>query len=218
MSPNHGGASPSTPGPHRGCGSKGTGKPGPRMALLSAPRRQRLLHYCARPIFAGERLTWVKPGQRLAYSLPKPRPDGQIVLYLTPLEWLDRVAVLIPPPRRHRRRSHGVLAPTVLPGAKRDSASWSSKDGPQGGGPQCSTPCGGDGTGRPPRSWTSLGRAGASPSDWGARGAEHQAASPASYLWAMLLARIYGSQAQGGACWARRGCKSSRSPVPAVAR
>ena len=38
----------------------------------------------ARPIFAGERLTWVKPGQRLAYSLSKFRPDGQIVLYLTP--------------------------------------------------------------------------------------------------------------------------------------
>jgi len=45
-------------GPHRGCGSKGTGKPRPWMALFGAPRMQRLLHYCARPIFAGERLTW----------------------------------------------------------------------------------------------------------------------------------------------------------------
>jgi Putative transposase len=32
------------------------------------------------------------------------------MLHLTPLEWLDRVAVLIPPPRRHRHRYHGVLA------------------------------------------------------------------------------------------------------------
>jgi hypothetical protein len=31
---------------------------------------------------------------------------------------LEAVAVLIPPPRRHRRRSHGALAPTVLPRAR----------------------------------------------------------------------------------------------------
>jgi hypothetical protein len=43
----------------------------------------------------------------------KPRPDGQIVLYLTPFEWLDRVAVLIPPPRRHRHRYHRVLVPNA---------------------------------------------------------------------------------------------------------
>jgi hypothetical protein len=29
-------------------------------------------------------------------------PDGRIALYLTPLELLDRLAQLIPPPRRHR--------------------------------------------------------------------------------------------------------------------
>jgi hypothetical protein len=32
---------------------------------------------------------------------------------LTPLELLDRLAVLIPPPRVHRRSSHGVLAPNA---------------------------------------------------------------------------------------------------------
>jgi len=48
--------------------------------------------------------------QRLIYQLPKPRPDGQTVLSLTPLEFLERLATLIPPPRRHRRSSHGVLA------------------------------------------------------------------------------------------------------------
>ena len=29
--------------------------------------------------------------------LPKPRPDGQAVLYLTPPEFLERLAALIPP-------------------------------------------------------------------------------------------------------------------------
>ena len=41
-----------------------------------------------RPIFAGERLEWVTPGQRLLYHLPNP---GLMVntLSLTPLEWLE---------------------------------------------------------------------------------------------------------------------------------
>ena len=42
-----------------------------------------------------------------------PRPDGQTVLYLTPLEFLDKLAALIPPPRKHRHRYHGVLAPNA---------------------------------------------------------------------------------------------------------
>ena len=72
---------------------------------------ERLIRYCARPVFAGERLNWLEPDQRLVYQLPKPRPDGQTELYLTPLEFLDRLAALIPPPRKHRHRYHGVLAP-----------------------------------------------------------------------------------------------------------
>jgi hypothetical protein len=44
---------------------------------------ERLLRYCARPPFALERL---EPfgDDRLVYYLPKPRPDGQSVLVLTP--------------------------------------------------------------------------------------------------------------------------------------
>lgn len=38
---------------------------------------ERLLRYGARPVFASERLAWAKPGERLGYPLPKPRPDGQ---------------------------------------------------------------------------------------------------------------------------------------------
>jgi hypothetical protein len=74
---------------------------------------ERLLRYCARPIFASERLQWLEKDQRLVYRLPKSRPDGQAVLYLTPLEFLDKLAVLIPPPRKHRHRYHGVLAPNA---------------------------------------------------------------------------------------------------------
>jgi hypothetical protein len=64
---------------------------------------ERLLRYCARPLFAQERLAWAgEHYHRLVYRLPKPMPDGRAILYLTPLELLDRLAQLIPPPRRHR--------------------------------------------------------------------------------------------------------------------
>jgi hypothetical protein len=43
----------------------------------------------------------------------KPGPLGQPTLSLAPLEFLDRLAALVPPPRRHRHRYHGMLAPHV---------------------------------------------------------------------------------------------------------
>ena len=45
------------------------------------------------------------------YRLPHARPDGQRAVGLDPLELLDRLARLVPPPRLHRHRYHGVLAP-----------------------------------------------------------------------------------------------------------
>lgn len=40
----------------------------------------------------------------LVYCLPKPMTGGQTVLYLTPLKFLDKLAGLIAPPRKHRDR------------------------------------------------------------------------------------------------------------------
>ncbi|MES9855239.1 MAG: transposase [Sedimenticola sp.] len=60
---------------------------------------ERLFRYCARPIFAGDRLRWQEGDEMLIYQLPKPRHDGQTLLRLTPAEFLDRIAILIPPPR-----------------------------------------------------------------------------------------------------------------------
>ncbi len=47
------------------------------------------------------------------YESVKPGPGGSVSLMLTPLELLDRLAALIPPPRRHRHRYFGVLAPNA---------------------------------------------------------------------------------------------------------
>ena len=67
---------------------------------------------CARPPFALERLEQVRDDQ-LVYRLPRPQPDGRSELRLTPLELIERLAALISPPRLHRHRYHGVLAPNA---------------------------------------------------------------------------------------------------------
>jgi len=130
---------------------------------------ERLLRYCARPVFAGERLAWIEPDQRLVYHLPKPRPDGQTALYLTPLEFLDRLAALVPPPRKHRHRYHGVLAPHSPLRPAVTAYAGLPLDGP-------APPA----TGLP-------GHKQAPPET----PAEPKRTSPAAYLWAVLLARIY---------------------------
>ena len=78
---------------------------------------ERLLSYCARPPFAMERLR--KEGAELVYRCAKQRSEpgsdkrGAKVdeLHLTPLELIARIAALVPPPRTHRHRYFGVLAP-----------------------------------------------------------------------------------------------------------
>jgi hypothetical protein len=61
----------------------------------AGPRR--LPHYCARPPFALDRLRDLDP-ERLGYRPPKPGPGGIAPQCLTPLELLERLAVLAPPP------------------------------------------------------------------------------------------------------------------------
>ena len=78
---------------------------------------ERLLRYCARPPFAMERLR--KEGTALVYRCAKqhsePGSDKRGAkadeLHLTPQELIDRIAALVPPPRTHRHRYFGVLAP-----------------------------------------------------------------------------------------------------------
>jgi hypothetical protein len=78
---------------------------------------ERLLRYCARPPFAMDRLR--KEGAALVYRCAKqhsePGSDKRGAkadeLTLTPLELIARIAALVPPPRTHRHRYFGVLAP-----------------------------------------------------------------------------------------------------------
>ena len=84
------------------------------------PGLEHLARYWARPPFALERLH-APDGQpslqsqdaRLVYRLPGPTPDGRALLVLSPLELLQLLAQFVPPPRMHRHRCHGVLAPNA---------------------------------------------------------------------------------------------------------
>jgi len=91
---------------------------------------EHLLRYCARPPFALERLSVIRGADgritKVRYVLPRhkaanwvgpgrsrksTRPGANGVVELTPFEFLDRLADLVPPPRKHRHRYHGVFAP-----------------------------------------------------------------------------------------------------------
>ena len=84
---------------------------------------EHLLRYCARPPFALERLSvmrgedgriacvryvlprhkaanWVGPGR----GWKSARPGANGVVELSPFDFLDRLADLVPPPRKHRQR------------------------------------------------------------------------------------------------------------------
>ena len=78
---------------------------------------ERLPRYCARPPFALDHLRQ-RDAEHLVYRDPKPArgtaPGARpAALVLTPLELITKIAALVPPPRAHRHRYYGVLAPNA---------------------------------------------------------------------------------------------------------
>jgi hypothetical protein len=72
--------------------------------------RERLMRYGARPRLALDRLRRL-PGGRIAYRVKKFRDGRAKHRVMTPLEFLARLAAIIPPPRYPLLRYHGVLGP-----------------------------------------------------------------------------------------------------------
>ena len=127
---------------------------------------ERLLRYCARP---PQRLRPAGRDRRPAADLPsaKPGPDGRTQFILSPLELIGRIAALVPPPRQHRHRYYGVLAPnSPLRPAVTALAPMPVATEPEPVAKPAVEAVGDD----PPSDLTR---------------------SPARYTWAMLLARIY---------------------------
>jgi hypothetical protein len=72
--------------------------------LLTVPDASVCCATLARPPFALDRLRELDR-EHLIYDHPKPGPGGNGPQLLTPLELLDRLVALVPPPRFHRHRS-----------------------------------------------------------------------------------------------------------------
>jgi hypothetical protein len=73
-------------------------------------RLERLCRYVARPPVATERLARLEDGM-LLYRLKHRWRDGTTHVVFEPQELLEKLAALVPPPRFHLARYHGILGP-----------------------------------------------------------------------------------------------------------
>jgi hypothetical protein len=71
---------------------------------------EHLIRYALRPALAASRLKRL-PSGRIRYKLRKPWHDGSTHIDFEPLTLMRRLALLIPPPRQHTLRYHGLFAP-----------------------------------------------------------------------------------------------------------
>ncbi len=89
---------------------------------------ERLIRYTARGALALERLHQEANGD-LVYSFTRPWSDGTMGIKLSPLELLEKLAALVPPPRVHQVRYGGCLAPhsklrdVIIPTARQQGVS-----------------------------------------------------------------------------------------------
>jgi len=70
---------------------------------------ERLARYVSRPPVSVERLSLTAQGQ-VRYRLKTPYRDGTTDIVLEPLDFIARLAALVPPPHVHLTRYHGVFA------------------------------------------------------------------------------------------------------------
>jgi hypothetical protein len=78
----------------------------------AAHQRKKLEHLCryiTRPAVANERLTLNRAGQ-VVLTLKTPYRDGTTPIVMSPLEFMQRLAALVPRPRKIRGRGLQVLA------------------------------------------------------------------------------------------------------------
>ena len=73
---------------------------------------EQLCRYIARPALANERVQTNAVGQ-VVFKLKTAWRDGTTHLVMSPLEFMQRLAALVPRPRLHLIRFHGVLAPNA---------------------------------------------------------------------------------------------------------
>jgi len=95
---------------------------------------ERLCRYITRPALGHKRLSRTRAGA-VVLQLKTPYRDGTTHLVMTPLEFLQRLAALVPRPRLHLIRFHGALAPNaslraqIVPGAADQATHTATRDG-----------------------------------------------------------------------------------------
>jgi hypothetical protein len=83
-----------------------------RVEAHERKRLEQLCRYITRPALADERVQLNDAGQ-VELKLKTPWRDGTTHLVMSPLEFMQRLAALVPRPRLHLIRFHGVLAPNA---------------------------------------------------------------------------------------------------------
>ena len=97
------------------------------------PTLERLCRYITRPALGHKRLSFTPAGQ-VVLQLKTPYRDGTTHVVMAPLEFLQRLAALVPRPRLHLIRFHGVLAPhatlraQIVPGEPNQLAASAEAD------------------------------------------------------------------------------------------
>jgi len=79
------------------------------VAPMKRKQLERLCRYITRPSIANERLKRNRAGH-VVLQLKSPWRDGTTRIVMSPLELMQRLAALVPRPRLHLVRFHGVLA------------------------------------------------------------------------------------------------------------
>jgi hypothetical protein len=73
---------------------------------------ERLCRYVSRPPLAAGSLTQISD-EILSFKLKTPWSDGTTSILLSPLELIEKLSALVPPPRQNIVRYNGVLAPNA---------------------------------------------------------------------------------------------------------
>jgi hypothetical protein len=83
-----------------------------RVEAHDRKRLEQLCRYITRPALCDERVQLNAAGQ-VELKLKTPWRDGTTQLVMSPLEFMQRLAALVPRPRLHLIRFHGVMAPNA---------------------------------------------------------------------------------------------------------
>jgi len=132
-------------------------------------RLERLARYAGRPPLANERLSLLPDG-RLLYRLKHRWSDGTTHVVYEPLELIERLAALVPPPRFNLTRYSGVLAP---------AATFRPLVTPQG-------------KGRDPLPHHGCQGGVATTKTDSGKAKEKSGGRPENYPWAQLMTRVFG--------------------------